>query len=63
MQLDDTGVAGIAVRSDTDTDGGSPGDEPNDTVLDLAPPFLDLDEELLEVGDLGTRFSELGLVL
>ena len=39
------------VRSNTGTDGGSPvppADEPNDSVLALAPPILDVDKELLE---------------
>ena len=51
------------VRSNTDTDGGSPADEPNDSVLGLAPPLLDVDKELLEIVDLGARLGKLGLVL
>ena len=42
---------------------GSPADEPDNSLLSLAPFLLDIDEEVLEILDLGAGVGKLGLVL
>ena len=63
VELDDAEVACITMRSDADTNGGSPADEPDNSLLSLAPFLLDIDEEVLEILDLGAGVGKLGLVL
>jgi len=56
VQLDDAEVAGTVMRGNTDTDWGRP-EESEDLVLDLTPPLLDVDIELLKADDLGVRLA------
>jgi hypothetical protein len=51
------------VWEDPDTDRGGPGDEPDNTVLGITPPLLDVDKKTVESVYLGVYLGELGLVL
>lgn len=51
------------MKSLTGSDGGSSNDVPNDTVLTLAPPLIDDEEEPFELVDMPLRPGELDLVL
>jgi len=51
------------MRRNANTNGGSPDDESNGAILELAPPLVNVVEELLNLVDLGVCLGELGLVL
>ena len=51
------------MRSNTDAKRRSPADEPNNSILTLAPPLLDIDEEVLEVLNLVASVGQLELDL
>jgi hypothetical protein len=63
VELNDAEVACITMRSNANTNRGSPTDETDNSLLRLAPILLDEDKEVLESIDLDARLGKLGLIL
>ena len=63
IEFDNAHILGVPVRSGTDANGRSPAHKPNNAILSLAPPLLDVDKKVLGYPEMGAKLGQLGVGL